>query len=441
MPFFPHNAGTLKPRRFANPHGTMTLAARGVTAFMVLAAVAMARVDDLALTWEQSVQEAARSNADLATAQSNLEAARHQVGVARSGYLPQLSADAIYTESSGSATTIADPSYSASLNLAQNLFAGFADEARVEKERANVTSFEASLAAAKAKLSQDLKGAFAGLRLAQENVRLAETIVKRREENLKLVELRFEGGREDKGAYLLTRSQLAQARLELLQARQAIESSRQQLARVLGRNVVNELRVLGEVPVTEPPPAPDFAALARAAPDYIDALARETGAQSDVKLARSGYYPSVDLTGSVAREGADWFPGDDRRTVGLSLSIPLYSGGRDYYGVKAAAETLAATGSTRAAVERDVLVRLKQTYAAYVEAVERLMVDRDFREAAETRARIGRARYANGLMSFEDWDRIESDLIQREKNFLQSQRDRVTAEAAWEQVRGAGSIP
>jgi hypothetical protein len=44
-------------------------------------------------------------------------------------------------------------------------------------------------------------------------------------------------------------------------------------------------------------------------------------------------------------------------------------------------------------------------------------------------------------MSFEDWDRIENDLIQRQKTVLQSQRDRVTAEAAWEQAQGKGVIP
>ncbi|MDH3513536.1 MAG: TolC family protein, partial [Gammaproteobacteria bacterium] len=100
-----------------------------------------------------------------------------------------------------------------------------------------------------------------------------------------------------------------------------------------------------------------------------------------------------------------------------------------------------AVSSNKDNVERQLLVRLKQAHAGYVESVEKLKVDQAFLEAAVTRAEIARSRYNNGLMSFEDWDRIENDLIQRQKTFLQSQRDRVTAEAAWEQAQGKGVIP
>jgi outer membrane protein TolC len=125
----------------------------------------------------------------------------------------------------------------------------------------------------------------------------------------------------------------------------------------------------------------------------------------------------------------------------LNLSVPLFSGGRDYYTTKSAAASLEAVSSNRDNVERQLLVRLKQTYASYVESEEKLKVDQAFLEAAILRAEIARSRYNNGLMSFEDWDRIENDLIQRQKTVLQSQRDRVTAEAAWEQAQGKGVIP
>jgi outer membrane protein len=57
------------------------------------------------------------------------------------------------------------------------------------------------------------------------------------------------------------------------------------------------------------------------------------------------------------------------------------------------------------------------------------------------RSELGRAKYKNGLLNFEDWNAIESDLINRQKAKLQSQRDRVVAEAAWEQATGKGVIP
>ena len=393
-----------------------------------------------ALIWEASVEEAAAGNPELRAARANLAAAGHTATAAHSGNLPQLSAGAGYSDSSGSATA-AGTNYSTSLSLSQNLFSGFQDSARIEQGAANLTQVEASLATAKAKLSQELKSAFAGLQFAQDNVTLTEKIEQRLEENLRLVELRFEGGRENKGSFLLTRATLAQARYENLQAQQALASVQAQFARVLGRAEPEGLQVIGSVPVIAPGAMPDFRQLVQQSPDLLQARAQERSAAADVTLARAGFYPSVDLTGSVAREGQDWTPDKDRRTVGLNLTIPLFSGGKDYYTTKSAAATLEAVSSNKDNVEHQLLVRLKQGHASYVESAEKLKVDQAFLEAALTRAEIARSRYNNGLMSFEDWDRIENDLIQRQKTFLQSQRDRVTAEAAWEQAQGKGAIP
>ena len=306
---------------------------------------------------------------------------------------------------------------------------------------ANLAQVEAGLAATRARLSQELKSAFAGLQFAQDNVTLTGKIVQRLEENLRLVELRFEGGRENKGSYLLTRATLAQARYENLQAQQALVTAQAQFARVLGRTEAEGLRVVGSVPVTVPEAAPDFRQRVQQTPELKQMRAREQSALAEVRLARSGFYPSVDVSGSVAREGENWTPDKDRRTVGLNLTIPLFSGGRDYYTTRSAAASLEAASSSTDNLERQLLARFRQAHADYVESEEKLKVDRAFLEAAVTRSEIARSRYNNGLMSFEDWDRIENDLIQRQKNFLLSQRNRVAAEAAWEQVQGKGVIP
>lgn len=84
------------------------------------------------------------------------------------------------------------------------------------------------------------------------------------------------------------------------------------------------------------------------------------------------------------------------------------------------------------------MVNLQQGYNSYIEAVAKLQVDTSFREAAQLRADIARSKYNNGLLIFEDWDAIETDLITRQTNYLQSKLNRVTYEAAWEQVQGKG---
>lgn len=393
------------------------------------------------LTWSACIAEAAARNAELQAAQASLDAARYASRGAYSGFLPQISAAAAHTESSGSLVTAPPAAYSGSVTATQNLFSGFLDTAKVEQAAGNLEVAEASHAAARAQLSLDLKNAFAGLRYAQDNVELTSRIVERLAENVRLVELRFEGGRENKGSLLLTRATLAQARYDNLQAQQSLVSAQSQLARVLGRADSELLSVTEPVPTGTPQPVDDFAALARATPNYRLLAAQERAAAAGVVLARAAFYPSLNLTGTLSREGADWFPEGTRRTVGVNVTIPIFNGGRDYNATRSSAASRDAAGFNKEGTERQLLVSLRQGYAAYVAAVEKLKVDAAYIEAAEARAQIARSKYNNGLMSFEDWDRIESDLILRQKGWLASQRDRVTAEATWEQIQGKGVIP
>ena len=420
----------------------MAFVSRSLIAFLLLTVLPASPATAETLSWEACVREAAANNAELLAARANLAAAGERVAAARSGFFPQVSAGAARTDTEGSAPAITgDPAYSASVTATQNLFAGFLDQASVEQAGANRDRASAAYDGARAKLSQDLKSAYAGLYYAQEYLTLTARIVERLEENLRLVELRFEGGRENKGSFLLTRASLEQGRYDQLQARQALETARAQLARALGRREPGELRVEGQLPLGEPPAQPEFALLAEQAPDFRTVIADEAAAGAAVRIARSGFYPSVDLSGRLAREGGDWFPDDDRRTLTASVTVPIFNGGRDYFTTRAATDSLDAAVAGKDNIRRQLLVRLKQAHAGYVESVQKLRVDEAFVEAADARARIARSKYNNGLMSFEDWDRIENDLILRYKSRLLSERDRVLAEAAWEQVQGKGVIP
>jgi outer membrane protein TolC len=390
------------------------------------------------LAWAQCVELATRHNPELRAARENLRAAEHQAQGAYSGYLPQLSGSAGVTDSgvAGADTT----QYSAALSASQNLFAGFRDESTVAQAAANRTATVESLNLVRARVSFDLKSAYAQLRFAQDNLLLAQDIARRREENQRLVQLRFEGGRENKGSYFLSRAALGEARLEQLQAEHAVEVARVQLARVLGVDA-QDWEPADRVPLQRPESDVNIERLLPNTPEVRQALAQENAAQAGIGIARAGLLPSLNLSGSVGRQGEEWVPGDNTRSMGLTLSVPIYSGGRDYHATQSATAGFAAAQASRENVERQARTRLKQAYRNYQQAVEKLRVDEDFVEAAALRAEIARSKYNNGLLSFEDWDLIENDLINRQKALLVSVRERVTAEAGWEQAKGEGVIP
>ncbi|MFH1262754.1 MAG: TolC family protein [Pseudomonadota bacterium] len=392
------------------------------------------------LTWDVCVAEASRGNADLSVARSNLDAARFQKRAAFSPFLPQVAGELAISRGNTGANGVTQNDYSIGATGRQNLFSGFQDRAKFDQAAGNEELLGASYDLARAKASSDLKSAFAGLRYAQDSIVLTDQIAKRREGNLSLVELRFEGGRENKGSYFLSKAALHQSRFESLQAKNAVEVTRQQLARILGRNEADELAASGTVPLTEPGEPPVFGRLVPLTPAHRQVEAQEKISQAALALARSQFYPSLDASGSYGKGGSEWFPDTTRWSLGLTLSVPLFSGGKDYYTAKAASASLAAAFSNRENIDRQVLTSLKQAYTAYVEAAEKVKVDQEFLDASTVRAEIARHKYNNGLLSFEDWDIIENDLIARQKAFLQTRRDRVSAEAAWEQAQGKGVI-
>jgi len=412
------------------------------------------------LDWEAGVSEASRYNRGLLAARNDYEAARYNVRVAKSDYYPQISANAGADRGStggfgGSGSTLSNryalpeedspgsvrTSSSAGLALSQKIFTGFETEAAVENAEARLEAAQAALDIARAKASYDLKSAFSSLEYSQEYVKLAENIIRRREENLALVDLRYQNGNENKGSYLLSKASVADARLGRLQADNLVQTSQQQLAAALGRDDSEALEVTGSVPVSGVPVSPDFSNLLFDIPEDRQAVAQKKVADAELKSARSGFYPSLGLSGSSDyRDEGEGLAGKGDWQFGVQLSFPLYTGGRDYYGEKSALENVSSAQSQRIGTAQELRVRLKQTWTAFREAVERVKVDEEYLEAASSRAEIARARYNNGLLSFEDWDVIENDLITRQKNLLVSKRDRVVAEASWEQAQGKGVL-
>ncbi|MCB0222040.1 MAG: TolC family protein [Chrysiogenetes bacterium] len=405
-----------------------------LTAVLLLGRALPVLAEEL-LTWDECIAEAAAYNASLQAADRRLRAAQMNVDSAHGGYFPEVNAEFNYDYGDRGSTGNTN-SYSAGIKGKQNLFGGFADEKRIEQARAAVLLAKSERQIVRAQVSFELKTGFQELLFAQSNKALTGQIIARREENYRLVSLRYDSGRENKGSVLLFQAYLEQARYEDLQAGHDVEVARAQLRRVMGRDERAEFTASGVVPMSDPLSAPDFGELARQTPEYQQALYQEQFDLRAISLARSPLYPSLDLNGQFVREGDDATPDDNNWSVGASLNVPLFSGLRDYYSVKSARALAEASSVDALDAVRRARTRLEQTHAAFVESRQKVLVDELFMKAASIRAEIARSKYNNGLLSFEDWDVIENDLISRQKNHLQSLRNHVTTEAAWQQAQG-----
>lgn len=396
------------------------------------------------LSWQKSIQETSQNNGEIQSAERSNQAAKYNLDGSYSGYLPTVTGSLNYNRGNASSvngSTVTNEGYNASLNASENLFNGFQDKAKVDQAKANERASNEALEIAKAKVSGDLKTAYATFLYAQKLIALQEDILKRRQENYGLVNLRFKSGRENRGSVLLSQANANQAKLDLLKAKNSILSAGTDLARVIGRDEVPD-RVTDEIPL-EPLPAtkPDFRRLASEAPEVQQSQAQLDEKMALLTQARSGFFPTLGISASKGRTGDYLWPEREKWSVGASLTFPLFNGGKDYYASRAAAENVHGSAAALSNLSKQKLNKLASTFNTYQEAIEKLSVDESFREAAKLRAEIARAKYNNGLMSFEDWDVIENDLITREKTVLQSQLSKVQAESDWLQAQGRGVLP
>lgn len=398
-------------------------------------------------SWQEVATSAQKNNSELKAAEANLSNVLNQRKALWGDFLPRLSAGLSVSDqtverrtSTFATSTSYGKNYSASLDASLNLFSGFRDWSRLGQAGAVIEREQAKYLASRARVYYDLKAAYENLLYALQYQKLAEEIIKRRKENLKIVELRYESGLENKGSLLLSEAYLAQAEYDALQAKNAEQTAKAQLARAIGFDQFEEFTVEGEIPFAEPPTqTPAFESLVEEVPEYQESKAQEKNAEEGIVLAKSNFLPSLNLTGSWKKTGEQFFPEENKQTVfTLTLSIPLFDGGKDWFGTSAAVESHTNFEQLRRNSRRVVVAKLKLQYATYVESVAKFKADALFREAAQARAQIARNKYNNGLLNFENWDIIESDLIGRQKSYLSSRRDRILAQAQWDQTLGRG---
>lgn len=395
--------------------------------------------------WHSGLSLVQQNNPEWSAANETLKSTQALEGVAKSGFLPDISASLNSSQTyNETLSTSSSRSESASLNLSQNLFAGFADLAKLREAKQNTFIAEMTWKQSKAKISYDYRAAYAGLAYAQDYMALTKRIVDRRKENLNIVELRFNSGRENKGSVLLSDAYYQQAMYDRIQAGLQLDVAQATLAQVLGLSLMDEeLTVTKDIPQknVDGNEAIDFKKLGTLTLEYQKAVAQSELSKFSHQQTQANYYPSLNLTGSLGKTDSVFPPENDRWSVGLNLTIPIFSGGRDYANELSARYRRVAAEVNRTTVSYQSLVKLKQAYAQFRLAIEKVKVDEKFRAAAQLRSDIAKKKYNNGLMTFDDWDVVENDLIQREKNMLTSTRDRITGEASWEHAQGLGLWP
>ena len=402
---------------------------------------------DQKITFNEAIDLAIKDNLEVQASYEAYKASQFDKKSTQAKLFPKISAslsyDKVNTENLATGATLTNDGYSGSLNLNQNLFNGFSDVASFKIADSNILLSEANLQETKAQISFDLKNSVANYTYAKSSLILSKDILKRREDNLSMVQLRFENGRENKGSVLLSKAYLEQAKMDYMLAKNTMNTSLAFLRRVLNlpEDAVIDITNLPSVVV---PGANElnFNSLIEKTPTAKRFKATLASVSATLESKESAFYPSWDINASLGKTGQSFFPNDTNRwNIGTSLTWSLFEGGKDYYSTSSSALLVKAAEKRLENQNKELRRVLEESYSSFNEAVQSVKVSNAFLEALKVRAEISRSKYNNGLTTFDDWDIIENDLINRQKDNTSKIRNRIIAEASWEQTQGIGVIP
>lgn len=387
--------------------------------------------------WDKLIELASQQNPDLMQAKASLERAHFEYRKSYAAFMPQITASAGYrTGGYDTLSSTVSEEYTLGLSARQSLFAGLKDYGNVKKAGYAVKGAQHAFNETGARVTAELRNAYTRYSYATEFIKLAEKIKDRRKNNVRLVQLRFEGGREHKGSYLLSSASYDFSVYEFEQAKRDLKVAHTEILRVLSGNPEDNLQLTGSLSTGETLIEPDLRQIAKDSPAMRQEEMKVLSAEAGIKIADSTFFPDINLSGGLNRFDNKWYPDRQNWTFGVSVSYPLFVGGQNYYDSKIARKEHERAEFAKTARFNQTVADLQRAWQNVKNTRELLVVNENFVKSATTRARIARAQYTNGLLLFENWDIIESDLINREKALLSVRRDAALAFAEWERLAG-----
>lgn len=377
-------------------------------------------------TWTEVSSLCKANNNNILSAKKQLEVGRWSYYRTIGSFLPQVSASMSIGESSSDTSARAKNS-SYGLSATQSLFTGFSNINASKKAMAQLNYDEANLNKTISDSLYEARAAFVDSYMSKANIILQAQILKRRKDNNGLIQLRYETGREDKGNLMLTQADKMGAEYNVSAAERAYALSQVKLTQTIGKSIKD---VKLDETVTKKD-KPDFDRLTEKTPSYLMAKYNLESVRIDSQNTLSEFLPNVSLSAGIRKSGTDWPPSSQSKSWSLNVSYPFFPGGTNIADVIIKNNALGQALQDFENTKQQLRYSVESAYIDLENQMEGLKVSAFYLETAQERAKIARAKYMNGLMSYNDWDRIENSFIAAAKDLLNAKKAALISEAAW----------
>jgi outer membrane protein TolC len=417
---------------FQNPGNRVKIKLKGLLAISISMLFNVQTVNSQEiLKWPDVVSATIEHQPNLKGAAYRVDEARYDQKISKSAFFPQISASSSYRRTDSSNADWAQ-SYNHGLSGSLLLFDGLKTPYAVSAANKRIDEQQFAYEVVSSDTLLNIRTAFVQLMESQELMTLAKSIRDRKQQNLELVQLRYEGGKEHRGAYLTAEAELAEAEFNVREAERALILSRRQLLITMGFEEMKDIAVTGHFILSEPYlEKPDLNILLDGVPFLKQLAASREAALYNQKSTRGEFWPTVSASSSLGRSGEDFEGDENDLSFGLSFSLPIFEGGRNRANAAKSHISFLRAQATEQNGRQQVLLSLEDSWKRLKDAIETVEVSKKFLLATEERAKIAAAQYGTGLIGFDDWIIIENNLVAAQKNYLSVQSGMLTAEAGW----------
>ncbi|MFS4460207.1 efflux transporter outer membrane subunit [Bdellovibrio sp. HCB2-146] len=386
------------------------------------------------------VQEALVKNQDLALAMAKLDEARALAGVSRADYYPTLDLGGRFGESKisevGSSAFIPGMNRTSNTNIV-GLIANYELDLWGKVRRANEASrarlFEADYNRVNVQLQIASLVAFnyIHLRALDSQLQISQETYRSRQDSYDLISKRFKGGMSSELDARQSEAEMHESRGQISKFEQEISAAENSLAVLLGRTpkeiymtTVARGKQLSEF--LKPPELPKelSSQILERRPDIMAAEQNLIGANAQIGVAKSYYFPSISLFAGIGSDSSDLsnlFKGQSETwSYGINLSMPIFNAGKIGYLVEA---TTARQQQALAAYQKSIQIaftEVRDALKAYEKQGELVESKTAEVTALQRNVHLAKLRYNNGQSPY-------LEVLDAERRLFQADLSRVNA--------------
>jgi outer membrane protein TolC len=364
-----------------------------------------------------------------------------------SGYYPQINLSGEYLNSKRSdflltpqnpAAPVAQENYYWRAALTQNITDFGRTGTQVSIRQKDRDASGEDLRDTSSLIAFNVKSAYYGLLRAEKSRDVLKETVALFEKQLDLAREFYEAGERSKFDVTNAEVELSNTKLNLIRAENALRLARVTLNNAMGVPDAPEYTIEDTLSFQKFPilfeEARDRAFLNR--PDIRSLAAKRESAEGSLQLARKGHLPTLSGNANYWRSGDNYPPTQDNWSVGVTLTIPFFSGFLTTHQVGEAMENLSVVKAKEEAVRQNVLLTVQQAYIKLLEAEERVGVAELTVKQAKENYDLAHGRYEEGVgIAIEETNALVS-LSNARMNVVAALADYKVAEAELQRAMG-----